>query len=112
MGSNARLGHDMHRFGAHLEFDVGSERPNQRCVQRLIPVDFRNRDVVFKFSGQWLVLLMHDAHSGVAVVKRRNNDPKTIKVSHLSKRKMLVIHLLVNGIKRFLSSRNLYDDFF
>jgi hypothetical protein len=33
VGSHTRLGHDVHLFGTHLEFDVQPRRPHERGVQ-------------------------------------------------------------------------------
>ena len=98
MGRNACLGDNVHFIGAHLELDVHARGTYQRGVQRLIPIELGNGNVVFELSGHGLEHLVQDAQSGVAVGDAGNNHPKAIHISDLGKAQVLEVHLLVDGV--------------
>ena len=103
---NPRLGHQVHGIGAQLELHVQAGRPHQRGVQRLVAVDFGNRDVVLELAGYGLVQLVQQAHGGVAGDGVLHDHPEAINIGHLRKAQVLVVHLAVDGIERFLPPGN------
>ena len=57
----------MHIVRAKLKLDWGPEGADQGRVQRLIAVDFRDRNIVFEFAGYRAIKLVHDAQGHIAV---------------------------------------------
>ena len=100
---HAGFGNHMHLVGAHLELDVHARGANQRGVQRLVAVEFGNRDVVFELAGHWLVHLVQNTEGRVAIGHGGHNDPKAVDVRHLGKAQVLEVHLLIDGVQRFLA---------
>ncbi len=100
----------MHGLGAHLEFNIGPERPHQGRVQRLVAIDFRDRDVVLELAGQRFVQLVQYAHRGVTGVQAVDDDPETVNIGHLGKGQVFFVHLAVDGVKRFFAPGDLHGN--
>jgi hypothetical protein len=96
MCGNARFCHHIHGLCPNLKFNIHASRSYQSGMQRLITIDFWNRNVIFELAGYWLVKLMHQTQCGVAVKRGWNNNAKTIDVSHLREAEVLSIHFSID----------------
>ena len=104
---DAFLGHGVHGLGADLELHGGAERADERGVQRLVAVRFRDRDVVLEAAGHRLVELMQHAHRHVALGQRADDDAKAEDVVDLREAQALLAHLGVDRIERLLAAEDL-----
>ena len=104
MGGHARLGHHVHRLGAHLKLDVQTRGTHQRGVQGLITVDLGDGDVVLEAPGHRLVELVQDAHGGVTVGHAGHDEAYAVDIVHLGKAQVLAVHLAVDRVERFLTT--------
>ncbi len=101
--SHAGLGDLVHVARADLELHRRAKRAHQRGVQRLVAVDLGDGDVVLELAGHGLVQPMQRAHRHVAVHLRFHHHAETIYVQHLRERQLLVVHLAVDAVERFLA---------
>ena len=62
--------------------------------------------MVFEFSRHRFVELVQYAQAGVAIYQIWKQYAHAINVCDLGKTQMFAAHLLVNGIQRFLTSKN------
>ncbi len=72
-------------------------------MQGLVAIELGNGDVVLELAGHGLVELVQDAQRGVAVALVRHHDAKAVHVRNLREAQMLLEHLAVDGIERFLA---------
>lgn len=70
---------------ANLKLDGCAERANQRCVQRLVAVDFWNGDVVFEPTWDWLESGVERPQRQVALRYRVDDDPHAVDIEDLRK---------------------------
>ncbi|MNI30328.1 hypothetical protein D3C73_841730 [compost metagenome] len=103
---HAFFGHVMHVARAELEFHRRAVGANQRRVQGLIAVHLRDGDVVLELAGYRPIELVQRAQRQIALGQGVHDDTKTIDVEHVGKRLLLVHHLAVDAIKRFLAARD------
>ncbi len=100
---HARFGHHIHGRGAQLELDVGTKRPHQRGVQRLVAIHLGDGDVVAELVRQRFVNLVQDAQRPVAIEQLRQDDAKAVEVGDLGKGQVLAVHFVVDGKQRFFA---------
>ena len=79
------------------------ERADQRGVQGLVAIELGNGNMVFELARHGLVHLMQHAHAGVAISHGGHDDAKAVDIGDLRKTQVLVVHLAVDGIERFLA---------
>ena len=68
VSSDTGFGHPVHFLGANLYFDRNAVWPEQRCVQGLIAVNSRDRNIVLESSGYRIVNLVNDSEGAVTVI--------------------------------------------
>ena len=75
-------------------------------MQRLIAIDLRDGEVIFKFTGQRFIERMQCAKRGIAACIVLNDNTKAVQIQHLRKRQMLLDHLPVNRVQGFLPTKD------
>ena len=97
MGGNAVLGLLMHLVGSNLNLERTSRRADDRRVERLVVIDLRHGDIVFKATRHGVPQRMHRTERGVAIAHRMGNNAQRHQVVDLGKLLALALHLLVDG---------------
>ncbi|MNV91903.1 hypothetical protein D3C71_1864470 [compost metagenome] len=95
----------MHLVGAHLELNVHARGPYQCGVQGLVTIEFGDRNVILELAGNRFVHLVEHTQGGIAVGYCGDDHPEAINIGDLSKTQMFQLHFLINGVQRFLATR-------
>ena len=88
----------VHLIGANLNFNRFATRANNRCVQRLIEVELRHRNVVFEAPRNWIPSSVQSPQNRIAVADGFDQDAHRDKVKDLIKCLIADDHLLINRI--------------
>ena len=97
MGGNAVLGLLVHLVGSNLNLERTSRGADNRRMERLVVIDLRHGDIVFKTAGHRVPQRVHRAERGVAIAYRMGNDTQRHQVVDLGELLALALHLLVDG---------------
>ncbi|KAG1249073.1 hypothetical protein G6F65_019271 [Rhizopus arrhizus] len=101
---HAFLGHMMHVARAELEFHRRAVGTHQRRVQGLVAVHLGNGDVVLELAGHRAIQLVQGAQGQIALGQGMDDDAKAVDVQDIGKRLLLVDHLAIDAIERFLAA--------
>ena len=101
---DAGFGEAVHIGGADLDLDGDAVRAEQGGVQGLVPVAFRDRDVVLEAPGHRLVEIVQQAERAIAGIDAVNDHPDRELVEHLTERKVFLAHLAIHAVERLLAS--------
>ena len=80
----------MHLIGTDLDLKRLSGRSDQRCVQGLIHIRLRHRDIIFKTAGDRFVHLVDHTQSCVTVFYGVHDDADREDIVDLVQRLVLV----------------------
>ena len=104
VGSNALFGHAMHVLSTNLKLHRHTKRAHQGGVQRLVAIQFWNRNVILKFTRHGLIQSMQYAQGSIALVNRFDGDTKSVNIQYLRKAQMLLTHLHIDAVQSFFST--------
>ena len=104
MGCDTVLRSLMHLLCTDLDLKRLSGRSHQRCVQGLIHIRLRHRDIIFKTSRDRRIHLMDHAKRRITVFHGIHNDPNRKQIVHLIQSFILIDHFLVDAEKMLHSS--------
>ena len=90
--------HPVHVLGPYLHLNALTESAEQQCVQRLVTVGLRDRDIVFKLTGNWLVQIVHKPQHSVTVIGRPDDDPDREDITHFHQWNPSLLHLTVDAV--------------
>ncbi len=79
-------------------------------MQRLVTIQFGDRDMVFELARQGFVELVQNTQRGVTVDHLWHDDPESIDISNLGKTQVFTVHLFVDGVQRFFAPGNTHGD--
>ena len=94
---NPAFGHVMHRLRAYLNFQGLAVRPDQHCVQGLIPVCLGDGDVVFEPARHRFEQIVGHAQRTVAFIHAAGDNAVSVNIEHFGEGQMLRMHFLVNA---------------
>ncbi len=104
---DAGLGDLVHVGGADLDLDRAAEGAEQRGVQRLIAVGFRDRNVILELARDRLVEPVQQAEGDVAGGGILDDDAEAEDVVHLREGQVLLTHLAIDRVQVLLASLDL-----
>ena len=100
----------MHLIGTDLDLKRLSGRSDQRCVQGLIHIRLRHRDIVLKASRDRLVHLMDHTERRITVLYGLHDNTDRKQIIDLVDRLSLVFHLFIDTEKMLCASLNIRLD--
>ncbi len=96
MCGNPELGNLMHAPCPDLNFKRVALRSNDGCMQRLVRIRLRDRNVVLDPSGNRGPTLVNQAKRGITFSNRVDNDPESEKIENIGHVDTLPLKLLEN----------------
>ncbi len=97
----------MHLFGADLDFNRFTARPQNHGMDRLIAVRLRIGDVIVKLIRHVTVMGVNNPQCGVAVLQTLGNDTHGAHIEQLIKGEMLFLHFAPDAVDMLRTAINL-----
>ena len=106
MRGNAVAGHRIHFFGADLDFNRHAVHAEQRGVQALVAVHFRDGDKVLELARHRLVQIVHGTKHAITGIHLISNDTEGKYIGDVFERALLQLHLLVDAVQMLLAAND------
>ncbi len=110
MSGDPCFGTIVHLLRANLNLERFAVRTNHRCVQRLVEVELRHRDVVLEATLNRRPHRVHETESAITITEFIDDHPNADEIVDVFERQTRRDHLAVDGVEVFRPPGDLGTD--